>query len=463
MFSPQLSILPQAFQVAVQQNYLQRALEEALKPVLQYRLVAEKMTFPGKIGTTITETRTGLLIPNITPLDPSKNTNIDNGLTPQYYTSEQYTLGIQQYPQGPILLNLADDQTTIVSFIMKNVENLGIAAATAIDTLARNALFNAYMGGNTFVDVTLGAPSTSLHVDDIRGFDTAFFKASGKLLPVSVSNPLPVLINGIAYNVVGVLADATNISLAKIIGGISGTLTLSSAVSTTNGTAGNTVISTKGAQIFRPNGKGNTTQLLSSDTLDMATCRQSVAYLRSNNVPLLNGYYNIYVSPQSMTQLYADNDFKLLNRGRGTNDPVYKDLLVYEFSGMRFIETTQAPVQYGVSGSLVPTTIQRPIVCGGDALLEGTFEAGKDAILEMIRENGIGEIEQRLATIPIASYDGIWQYMRLPIDQLGQIVTQTGNWIGGFTVPTDVTTTSDVIYTASNAFYKRAVVIETGT
>jgi hypothetical protein len=58
------------------------------------------------------------------------------------------------------------------------------------------------------------------------------------------------------------------------------------------------------------------------------------------------------------------------------------------------------------------------------------------------------------------SMAGMYMYVRHPLDRLGQIISQTANYTGGFVVPTDVTTTSNVILTAGNAAYKRAVIFE---
>src|SRR5690606_27184263 len=117
---------PAQLQNAIQQGFLERAFVEALKNVLAYREIADKEVFPGRIGDTITKTRVGLMIPNVTPLNPSTNTNLDNGLSPQQYSDEQYTLAVYQYPQLAPDINLVDDETTISAFAMKNSENLGI-------------------------------------------------------------------------------------------------------------------------------------------------------------------------------------------------------------------------------------------------------------------------------------------------------------------------------------------------
>jgi hypothetical protein len=49
---------------------------------------------------------------------------------------------------------------------------------------------------------------------------------------------------------------------------------------------------------------------------------------------------------------------------------------------------------------------------------------------------------------------------REPIDRLQQIIAQSWYWIGGFCAPSDTTTTPTTVPTATNANYKRAVMLE---
>jgi hypothetical protein len=128
--------------------------------------------------------------------------------------------------------------------------------------------------------------------------------------------------------------------------------------------------------------------------------------------------------------------------------------------------TTETFVQPPQLGAPVPVSqfVQRPIMCGMGALVEGVFDKGLEAIRNMAANAGVGEVKGFDAVNNILGerfvYDGFYMYMRPPIDRLGQIISQASNYIGGFTVPTDVTTTSLIIPTASNAYYKRSVIIE---
>ena len=56
--------------------------------------------------------------------------------------------------------------------------------------------------------------------------------------------------------------------------------------------------------------------------------------------------------------------------------------------------------------------------------------------------------------------DNIAMVTREPLDRLQQIIAQSWYWIGGFCAPTDVTTNPTTVPTATNAAFKRAVIIE---
>lgn len=456
---------PASLANAIQQNFLERAFIDPLMNCLAYRKASVKEDFEARIGTTITKTKVGLMVPNITPLNPTLNTNIDNGLIPQNYGTEQYTVGVAQYPQPAPQINLMDDETTIASFMMRNTKNLGIAQGTCVDRLARNALLNAYMSGNTVVTQTLGAPNATINVDDTRGFQTVV--ANGNVVPVTNSNPLPVSINGTTYQIIAFNNDSTNISSAAITGGTSGTITASTTISTTNGTAGNYVIGIYAPIIIRPNARTTTAALQSSDLLRLQDIRAAVAYLENNAVPTLNGAYNCVLNSTQMNELYNDPEFQLIQRGTSVRDPAYKKAWIYnEFLNCRFVQTTETVVQAPQTTAPVPVnrTIQRAIIYGEESLVEEIFRKGLSVVANMATKNGPGEMQAYPTVTDVLgekySFEGFYMWLRGPIDRLGQIIDQTSNYVGGFVVPTDVTTTSAIIPTASSAYYKRAVILE---
>jgi hypothetical protein len=141
---------PATLQPIIQQGYLEREFEQALHSRLGYRAVADREEFAVGIGETLTKTRAGLKPSVTTPLTSASNTNLDNGLTPQYFSVEQYTLGINLYA-ATTDLNMVTSGVAIASMFLQNAAINGEQAARSLDELARNALFAAYFGGNTRV------------------------------------------------------------------------------------------------------------------------------------------------------------------------------------------------------------------------------------------------------------------------------------------------------------------------
>ncbi len=431
---------PAALQPIIQQGFLEREFESALTSRLGYRMCADREEFAVGIGETLTKTRAGLKPSVTTPLVSASNTNLDNGLTPQTFGVEQYTISVNHYA-ATTDLNMVTSRVGIASQFLLNAAINGEQAARSLDEIARNALFNAYFGGNTRVRISLTSASTNLLVDDIRGFQTAF--VNGVQTTVGGSASMTVSVGANSYTLVGTSADATNASTAP--NGISGVLTFSSTVSISDGTALNAVTAATASSILRPNGRTTTTGIVAGDTLDMSTLLNAVAQLRLNAVPEIDGAFNCYLDPLSARQLFADSAFRQLFTGATSANQVFKKGMVNDFLGLRFIPTNEAYVQ--AHPTLSGAVIRRPIVCGKGALIEGDFA-------------GIAEADVAPSDSIISVVDGVAMVTREPIDRLQQIIAQSWYWIGGFCAPSDTTTTPLTIPTATNANFKRAVMIE---
>jgi len=197
--------------------------------------------------------------------------------------------------------------------------------------------------------------------------------------------------------------------------------------------------------VQRPNGRGTTAALQAGDTLAMASLLDAVSKLRMNAVPEIDGAYNCYLDPVSARQLFADQDFQRLFTGATSANQVFRRGMVNDFLGLRFVPTTEAFVQ--PHPTLAGAVVRRPIVVGQGALIEGDFAgmaapdvAPPDSIVSLV--------------------DGIAMVTREPIDRLQQIIAQSWYWIGGFCAPSDTMTNPSVVPTATNAAFKRAVIIE---
>jgi N4-gp56 family major capsid protein len=435
-----ISNFPASLQPIIQQGFLEREFSQALRSRLGYRACADRVQIAAGIGETITKTRAGLKPAVTIPLAPAANTNFDNGLTPTTWGVEQYTLSINLYA-ATTDLNVVVERVAIASQFLQNAYVNGEQAARSLDELSRNALFAAYMGGNTRIVTTLTSPGLVVEIDDIRGFQTVF--VNGVQQPVSTSNPMIVTIGSNIYSVVGYSADVTNVSTAP--NGISGSLTLSENVAVSDGTAGNTVTAANASTIVRPAERSNTASIGASDTLTMSCLLDAVAKLRMNAVPEIDGAYNCYLDPVSSRQLFADPDFKQLFQGATSANQVFRNGMTNDFLGLRFVPTTEAFVQ--PHPTLSGLMVRRPIICGQGALIEGDFA-------------GMAETDVAPADSIIAMVDGIAMVTREAIDRLQQIIAQSWYWIGGFCAPSDTTTNPSTIPTATNAAYKRAVIVE---
>jgi len=443
-----ISNFPAALVPIIQTGYLERMFIQALRSVLRYRMVCDREPFQVRIGETLTKTRIGLLATATTPLSPTSTTNptgstqLDNGLTPVTQSMEQYTITINRYA-NTLNLDVVGDQVGIASQFVQNAITIGENAARTMDELARNALFNAYIGGNTRVTQTLGSPAQAIKVDDVRGFQTVAY--NGVQQPVSSTYPMSVTVGSNVYSLTAITIDSTNVSTSP--NGISGYLGFSTNVSTSDATSGNSVVAATAPSIIRPNGRSNTSLLQATDVLTMANLLDAKAALEKNAVPKIGGYYHIYLDPVSSRQLFADPDFKILFQGATAESMEYRmGEMADPFLGLRFMPTTEAYVQTAVNVS--GAVVRRPIICGQGALIEGDF-AGD--FTSQVSNGGIAEVMMS---------DGVAMVTRGALDRLQQEIAQSWLWIGGFCAPTDLTTTPTTVPTATNAAYKRGVIIE---
>ena len=434
-----ITAFPAALQPVIQQNFLERAFEESLTTVLGFDQISDVEQFAIRAGETITKTRFGKLATPTAPLNAAANTNFDNGVTPNASSAvEQYTMALAEW--GDTLdLNVVSDKAGIASRFVQNAANLGEQARRKRDELARDELYSHYLGGNTRVRAALGAPATTVSVDDIRGFRKVF--VNGILTPVGAGSTLTVTVGDSAYTLVSAVADGTNVSTAP--GGVSGTLTFSANLATANGAVGTPVVSATAPLVIRANGRATTAALVAGDTLSMVDgVMEAASVLRDNAVPDVDGAYNAYLDNRTMKSIFADPAFQMLYRGTGMRSEEYRTGMVVEVGGVRFVPTNMAPQQ-----KLGAVNVKLTLVVGKGALVRGDF-AGQDAA-----DAGDGVVMR-------SSVDGITMLTRPPMDRFGEIVAQSWKWVGGYTVPSDTTANPSIIPTASNSAYKRGVIIE---
>jgi len=154
-----IDALPPPLRPLIQEHYLDRLFEDSLHSKLGFRRIADREPVPVGIGETITKTRAGLLAPAITPLDPATDLALDDGLMPEGWSIEQYSLALNAYG-ATIDLNIETSLVAIGNLFLANATKLGLHALHAV-----------YLGGNSFVTASPDAPSTTLKVDTVVGFE----------------------------------------------------------------------------------------------------------------------------------------------------------------------------------------------------------------------------------------------------------------------------------------------------
>ena len=456
---------PADLQTIWDRDTLDREFLEGLEATLAFAEIASTQPFAAGVGETTTATRAGLYpLTNVTPLTPAQlYSDQNNGMTPMDWNVEQFTMKIAQYGNMAQPLDVNSVGTAIDDAFAQSSYALGEHAGRFMDTLARNALYSAYTGGNSFVLDTLGAPATELHVDNIIGFDKIYLSTTDALgndmyQPVSPTYPMNVTIStlvnpiGTIYSCVGAVPDVTNISSTLAIGGVSGTLTFASSVIVLDGTEGNGLVGQFAPVILRQGGEISPFHITGTDILTMKTLRDATIVLRNNNVPGVNGGYNIYLTPESMGQIFDDTEFQTLYSSN-PKSRVYKEFGIIELLDLTFIVSNMNPI-FDLNGQ----RINRPIVCGRDVMVRGEssyFLAGNKIQSAPNNDTVLQKYIKTKNGITIA------MTVRPPTDMLKKIYNQAWQWVGGHVIPTDLTATNQIIPTATNSYFKRAVVIET--
>jgi hypothetical protein len=448
--------LPAGIQAAIQQGYLEREFHDPLFANRAYRSCATKEPFSAKIGETLTRTRSALYPAVTTPMNTAANTDLNNGLTATFWGLEQYIMTLNQYGFTTDL-NLVMEPFAISSVFLQNVKKLAEGAARSIETLAQQAMFNVMLGQNTRVVTTLGAPGVTVAVDDIRGFGNSW-TSTNTPVAVSVSNPLSVTFvragayssaansantTGGTYSLTGVTADGTNVSASP--GGISGTLTFSANVAVADATAANGVVAAVAPSIQRPFLRATSKQLGAGDVLTMQMLLNAKQTLSANGVePFSNGMYRFIVDPFQVLALYQDPAFQRFFISRNDSSE-YRRGVISDALGIEIVETRMAPIH----ATLGVGAIHRGMLLGDGVMIESDYTPTGYAALR----NGL---DDELITL----VDGVAHVTRPPLDRLGQVITQSWTWIGGFVLPTDLTTTTTTVPTAGNSAWKRGLTLE---
>jgi hypothetical protein len=472
-----MSFIPPVQSVLVQTNFLERKFQDALHAVIGFEQLAEKDPIEARIGEGKTLTKPALLPINQTDSVPSAPifTDLNNGMTPQQRTFEQYVTYIAKR-KDMLTLDLELDWATIASQFVKNWVDLAEQAVISRDSRAAATLFAAYDGGNSYCT---GAPTTTganvaVPTDNAVGFDTAYTGAiaaglsPGVPQPVSGSNPQAVTIisqqNGTMGNVTSALVtnvafDATNVSTAYYTGapyGRSGTLTIAPAtgnVAVTIG-VGDIIKAVDGSVILRPNGKLSRGSLAATDVATLSLLTKAKGRLVSRGVKKMpNGMYACMIDPMLWSDLENDVAFQRATAGGFSSNGFFKNGKVSSALGLEFVETSLNPV-YAIPGQTqYGLAARHALVVGMGALISSPsigFERAANLSAQGVPS---GATDVRMM-------DGIKMTTRQPLDPEATIVSQTWSWANGHVAATDITSTTAQNPQTDAARYKRGILVE---
>jgi hypothetical protein len=460
-------LVPPAIQELNQQGAIERAFHDGLYPNLAYRSEAMAEEWPANTGQSILMSRPGLLAPKVKPLVPGSDPQ------PSTVPYEQWSATLAQFGDA-IDTHMPTAITANGNLFLRNIQQLGLGAGQSVNHIARNAMFIAYLSGQTVLIAATLTTDTQIRVGAINGFtDVLIVGTNVAPRPVNPANPLSVTVGigaaAVKVNVVGAVPD----NPADTNG--PGTLLLSAAIGTAFAIR-TSVISSAAPRIVRTGGGASVDAIGPSDTIVLQDIINATALLRRANVlPHEDGYYHAHISPLANAQLFADNVLQRLNTAL-PEGVMYASGFVGHISGVLFYMNNESPDPTN-TGTRVPnpgtggggfaqyspeigaeTTndtgvdIGRVIITGKGALYERYLDesqyvteagtTGQIGTFDVVN-NGITILTERIRLV-----------LRSPQDRLQQVVSSAWSLTTSFPVPSDITAPS------GPERFKRAVVLE---
>lgn len=440
-----------------------RAFHDGLFPNLQYRAEAMPEEWEGNTGQTRLHSRPGLLRPSVRPLSPG------NDPVGQQVPYEQWTATLSQYGDS-IDTNMLGSATALANLFLRNVHQLGLQAGQTVNRVARNAMFQAYLSGQTVATGAIGTNDTTIHVAALNGFtDVVIPGVNAAPQAVSPSFPLPIKI-GVTGSQVSATVIGTNPDNPSDPFG-PGTVTLAAVVGTAFSSPRAPVISAYAPIILRSGGSNSIDGITGTDLLTLQQIISAVGFLRRASVqPHDDGFYHVHLSPLANVQLFADPVFQRLNQSL-PEYVIYKEGAIGQIANSLYYLNNESPettnvdtLQSTSAGAFYAPEIQSEIVNGAGIPIGMVIITGKGSVYEhyfdesqLVTEAGttgkVGEFDVVNNGIQILT-ERIRMILRAPLDKLQQVVTSSWSATTVFPVPSDVTAPS------GPQRFKRAVVLQ---
>jgi hypothetical protein len=446
-----------------------------IRDIVQENLLAAKFFAPLQPNLMIRELLVGLGDPWSSRADsqvftrdgllPKASQQRQPGIDPpaQNLTREQWMSYLATF-HGSLNIALPDTVLACIDEFNSKVGALGSQGGRSIDAKVRNLAWAAGMAGNTYATTTQGGGgSTSLPVQCCFGFHEAK-TGGGQLAPVSVANPLNIIIGASTTAIVSGCTPTDAVNPEGIYG--PGVLTLTVAKTWNQY---DRVRAESYSRIVRSGGGLSMHSLTVADGLLVSMLDKATARLENQNVPpFANGRYRCIMSPASITSLRRDTEFRQQNQGKGTDDTGYATKYVGTVGNADIFVTSTAPSVDSIDGAAFTVAdafpggvtvarnstdvrIERPIVFGEGLVTEHPTEPMP------ISDAGIAGAMRAASTMDSSGLrmlvNGVVVYLRSPQDKLGEVVSATWKGKFGYGIPTDR-------LTGDTANFKRGVVLE---
>jgi hypothetical protein len=443
----------------VQRGLVERFFYDGLFQALLFRAEAQQEEFQGNIGETTLSTRAGIPDPITKPIAPGQDPQPRTGVFEQWETT------LLRYADATDV-NMPTAAVASADIFLRSIQTLGMGSGLSLNRIPRNALFTAYLSGQTTLIGAVGAADLTAHVSALNGFTKVLTKGTNVApVPVSTSAPLAITIGGIATTVVGTAPDDANVPLGP------GTLTLGVALGGGGAAARASVLSVARPLISRVGGGTNIDAIGLNDVVQMQDIINGVNKLRNANVfPHEDGTYHVHISTTFNGQVFTDPAWqRQMNQGVN-NNPQYQQAFLGSFAGCSFYLNNECPDDAN-SGALVATgtnakyaeDINAEVVNESGVRIGRSIMTGRGAIFErwldekrFVSEAGItGKLAQFAVTnqgIAVMT-ERITLIMRSPINRLQDQVGLAWSYSGAFPIPSDITS-------GGPQLFKRALVLE---
>lgn len=447
-------------QALIQEGLLERQLLDSLFPELRYRTAFEQASW-GESADSVYKTRRATTKPDLRP----RATRTDP--TPTTPDDEQFLATIALHT--PFARDISENESgmSIADQLVQAFKDAGKTSGLFMDLLSRNALFSAGLEGQTIVDGAVTS-ATAVPVLDISGFGVKW-NGITKFGAATVAAPQKVYFRISSAWTMRYLTAVTPATPGATTG--PGTLTLSAAISCDDRTP---LFAEQSPYIIRAGGGYSIDDVGTTDTLTLSDIRKAVTTLRNRNVPTHDdGMYHCYLGENGLNQLFDDSDVKLIDRGTGLQNSVYKEFMIDKIANCLFFDSSNAPNPDTVAaaGEVDRGIWSAPLTNATSVPIERTIITGKEVGYEYSkaksrRNDGKGgsmsNVEILNNGIRIA-LDNMTVIIRDPVDRLLDVSSVAVEFQGTHCIGTDYKSqgaAASGLNSDASSRYKRQVVIE---